>query len=75
MSTLMEIIKERRKEQSTRPIKKKVGRLCKMHGDYYHAQTLLHKDEREALLNRTGENMQESIRMAITFYLENKKDD
>ncbi len=78
MSKLMEIIKEKRKELDNKnkiTKKKKIGRLCKIHHSYGHVQSLLSTEEKEKLLIITGENVQESIRMAISFYIENKKDD
>ncbi len=62
-------------EVEDRIFKKPVGRISKYHGDYYHTQTILHKDEKQSLLNITRESMQESLRMAVLFYIENKKDD
>jgi len=74
----MELIKKKRKEQSIRlkqPKKEKIGRLCKYYGDYVHVQTILSREEREKLLLMTSENIQDSLRTVIKFYLENKKDD
>lgn len=75
MSELMELIKKKRKEQSIHPKKEKIGRLCKYYGDYVHVQSILSREEREKLLFMTGESVQDSLRTAITFYIENKKDD
>jgi hypothetical protein len=75
IETLNNIRKKRKKLDSNLRSERKIGRICKFHGEYYHTQTLLHKDERQRLLDITGKSVQESLRMAVIFYLENKKDD